>query len=89
MVTAMARRELDGALAQVLAPPPLPLPGGGELRLVPCGAVAIHDGALGALGFAVAIAQGTTTYCRRSSARRCRRRASAPAASRSTLASTR
>ncbi len=59
MVTAMARRELDGALAQVLAPPPpLPLPGGGELRLVPCGAVAIQDGALGALGFAVAIAPG-------------------------------
>jgi hypothetical protein len=60
LVSALARRELDGALAEVLAPPPpLPLPGGGELRLVPCGDLAIADGMQGAVGFAVAIARGS------------------------------
>jgi hypothetical protein len=57
VATAIARRQLDASLATTLEPPPpFALPGGGELRFVPCGAPEIHDGTLAALPFAVAIA---------------------------------
>ena len=57
LATRLARRELDGALLTVLAPPPpFVLPGGAVLRFVPCGAAPeIVDGAYAALPFGVAI----------------------------------
>jgi hypothetical protein len=59
LATAIARHQLDDSLAATLAPPPpLALPGGGELRFVPCGQVDIRDDSYAALGFAVAIARG-------------------------------
>jgi hypothetical protein len=59
LVTAIARHQLDNSLAATLAPPPpFALPGGGELRFVPCGQPDIHDHSLGALGFAVVVERG-------------------------------
>ncbi len=52
----LARRQLDQlVLSAIEPPPPLPLPGGGELRFVPCADPQIRAGASLALPFAVAL----------------------------------
>jgi len=57
LATRLVRRQLDGALLTVLAPPPpFALPGGAALRFVPCGEPpVIVDGAYAALPFGVAL----------------------------------
>lgn len=57
LATSMARQQLGQVvIAGLEPPPPVPLPGGGELRFVPCGRQPeVVDGSHAALPFAVAI----------------------------------
>ena len=56
LASSLTRRQLGEVLrTQLEPPPPLPLPGGGQLRFAPCGAPQIAEGAYGALPFSVAI----------------------------------
>lgn len=56
LASAVTRRQLGEVLrTQLEPPPPLELPGGGQLRFAPCGTPQIVDGQHGALAFSVAI----------------------------------
>lgn len=57
LATRLARKQIDGALLETLAPPPpFELPGGARLQFTYCaGTPEIVDGAWGALPFAVAL----------------------------------
>lgn len=56
LASALTRRQLAQTLrARLGPPPPLPLPGGGELRFSPCGAPQIREGSYAAWPFSIAL----------------------------------
>lgn len=57
LASALTRRQLAQTLRATLGPPPpLPLPGGGELRFSPCGAPQLREGSHAVWPFAIALA---------------------------------